>query len=406
MTTPFSPDGFLDHWLRLLPQMPDMSAETHDEAEAEEATEEHASLITIRDFAPNPGALWMRAFLPDDLPEAAPLVVVLHGCRQSAAEYLDGSGWGTLAERHGFALLLPEQRRFNNPQLCFNWFETEDIARDTGEAASIAAMIRTLTARYGLDPKRVYITGLSAGGAMANAMLASYPELFAGGAIIAGLPYGSAASAHEAFGVMGQGRVRSAEELGARVREASAYPGPWAPVTIWQGKADHVVNPVNAEELAKQWADVMGLGDVAPEHGSPDGVERLVWRNAAGRTAVTLYRIPDLGHAVPINPDAALPDARIGLPGASPFILPAPISSTWQIAEGWGLVKAGQVARSTQHTHQRQEMAGPAFWHWLLPDAERVEHFARELAGDGTPLGRLLRAGGITPPGGDPPEKR
>lgn len=405
MTTPFSPDGFLDHWMRFLPQMPGMGTPAQEHAETEDESEEHASLVTIRDFAPNPGGLRMRALVPDNLPQGAPLVVLLHGCRQTAAEYLLGSGWGTLAERHGFALLLPEQRRLNNPNLCFNWFETGDIARGAGEAGSIAAMIHTIVARHGLDPKRVYITGLSAGGAMANAMLAAYPELFAGGAIIAGLPYGSAASAHEAFGVMGQGRVRSGEELGARVREASAYPGPWAPVTLWQGEADPVVNPVNVAELAKQWVDVLGLGDVAPEQTRRDGVERLVWRDAEGGAVLTLYRIADLGHAVPINPTAALPDARIGHLGASAFIQEAPISSTWQIAEGWGLVTPDHAAGTALPPPPPHHTESAGFWHHL-PGADRMEHFARELAGDNTPLGKLLRAGGITPPGGTPPEGR
>jgi poly(hydroxyalkanoate) depolymerase family esterase len=404
MTTPFSPDGFLDHWLRFLPQMPGMGTARQEHAESEDEMEDHASLITIRDFAPNPGALRMRALVPDNLPQGAPLVVLLHGCRQTAAEYLCGSGWATLAERHGFALLLPEQRRLNNPNLCFNWFETGDIARGAGEVGSIGAMIHTIVARHGLDAKRVYITGLSAGGAMANAMLAAYPELFAGGAIIAGLPYGSAASAHEAFGVMGQGRVRSGEELGARVREASAYSGPWAPITLWQGEADPVVNPVNVAELAKQWVDVLGLGDVAPEQTSLDGVERLVWRDAEGGAALTLYRIADLGHAVPINPTAVLPDARIGLPGASAFVQATPISSTWQIAEGWGLVAPGHTAGTPPPPPPPHHAEGAGFWHHL-PGADRMEHLAREWAADNTPLGKLLRAGGITPPGRTPPEK-
>ena len=133
-----------------------------------------------------------RYYLPENLPEGAPLVVVLHGCTQSAAGYDRGSGWSQLADQAGFALLFAEQQRANNPNLCFNWFLPTDTKRNFGEALSIRQMIETLVLAHGLDRKRIFVTGLSAGGAMASVMLATYPEVFAGGAIIAGLPYGSA----------------------------------------------------------------------------------------------------------------------------------------------------------------------------------------------------------------------
>jgi poly(hydroxyalkanoate) depolymerase family esterase len=92
----------------------------------------------------------------------------------------------------GFALLLPEQQRTNNPNGCFNWFQTGDIERGHGEALSIRQMVSKMVSDHGIDPARVFVTGLSAGGAMTSVMLATYPEVFAGGAIIAGLPYGAA----------------------------------------------------------------------------------------------------------------------------------------------------------------------------------------------------------------------
>lgn len=149
-------------------------------------------LSDLGDFGSNPGALRARIYVPDDLPEAAPLVVVLHGCTQTAAGYDSGSGWSQLADQEGFALLFPEQQRANNPNLCFNWFVPSDTKRNGGEALSIRQMIEAVVVEYGLDPGRIFITGLSAGGAMASVMLACYPEVFTGGAIIAGLPYGSA----------------------------------------------------------------------------------------------------------------------------------------------------------------------------------------------------------------------
>src|SRR4051794_18591597 len=94
-------------------------------------------LVDLPAFGSNPGMLRARCYIPQDLPKAAPLVVVLHGCTQSAAAYDHGSGWSHLADRHGFALLFAEQQRGNNPNLCFNWFVEGDIKRDSGEALSI-----------------------------------------------------------------------------------------------------------------------------------------------------------------------------------------------------------------------------------------------------------------------------
>ena len=146
-------------------------------------------LREIQNFGTNPGALRMFAHLPPKQSGSLPLVVVLHGCTQTAAGYDQGAGWSTLANRYGFALLFPEQQRANNPNGCFNWFQTGDIERGHGEALSIRQMIAKMVADHPIDARRVFVSGLSAGGAMTSVMLATYPDVFAGGAIIAGLPY-------------------------------------------------------------------------------------------------------------------------------------------------------------------------------------------------------------------------
>ena len=105
-------------------------------------------------FGPNPGALRMLHYRPEGLAPGAPLVVVLHGCTQTAEGYAQGAGWLTLADRYGFAVLAPEQRQSNNANLCFNWFEPGDTARGAGEAASIAAMVAHLTDAHALDPAK------------------------------------------------------------------------------------------------------------------------------------------------------------------------------------------------------------------------------------------------------------
>ena len=132
---------------------------------------------------------------------------------QTAASFDFGTGWSTLAKRYGFALLMPEQQGANNANTCFNWFNPEDTARDSGEACSIRQMIARAVDDIGIDRHRIFITGLSAGGAMTSVMLATYPEVFAAGAVIAGLPYGTATNVKEAFESMGQVRARSAREI-------------------------------------------------------------------------------------------------------------------------------------------------------------------------------------------------
>jgi poly(hydroxyalkanoate) depolymerase family esterase len=149
---------------------------------------DRARLSNMIRFGRNPGWLKARTYIPADLPRGAPLVVVLHGCGQSASEYNHGAGWSVLADRHGFALLFPEQQRSNNLYLAFNWFAAGHSRRNRGEARSIREMVEAIVITHGIDRRRIFITGLSAGGAMTSVMLATYPDVFAGGAIIAGCP--------------------------------------------------------------------------------------------------------------------------------------------------------------------------------------------------------------------------
>ncbi len=292
-----------------------------------------ARLREVPAFGANPGHLRMFAYLPERLPRAAPLVVVLHGCGQTASGYDIGAGWSELADRHGFAVLAPEQSSANNANTCFNWFLPQDATGGEGEAASIQAMVLHMLAEHGLDRGRVFVTGLSAGGAMSAVMLATTPDLFAGGAIIAGLPYGSAHGIQDALPAMFHPTSRPASAWGDLVRAASAHAGPWPTVSIWHGEADRTVAPQNMDESAKQWLDVHGLAATEPHSDTVDGVAHSAWRDRYGRVAVETYLVPDLGHGTPINPDAA--EGGVGL--AAPHIIAGPISSSWRIAQGWGL---------------------------------------------------------------------
>jgi poly(hydroxyalkanoate) depolymerase family esterase len=302
-----------------------------------------ATLHEIDSFGPNPGQLGMMVHLPQGLPSQAALVVALHGCTQTAAAYAHGTGWSDLADRGGFALLLPEQRRSNNANLCFNWFQPEDIARDGGELASIRAMIGHMIATHGIDPARVYVTGLSAGGAMAAAALAAFPEMFAAGAIIAGLPYGCATNVGEALDRMYNGHPAPAAALGDVARAASAHNGRWPAVQIWHGTADRTVNPVNAQELVKQWADLHGIAAIPTAQERIGAHEHLVWAGADGRPAIEYFAVAGMGHGVPLH--TVNGGDSCGAPG--PYMLEAGISSTRRIATFWGLaVGAAPRARA------------------------------------------------------------
>ena len=174
---------------------------------------------------------------------------------------------------------------------------------------------------------------------MTSVMLATYPELFAGGAILAGLPYRSATGGREALGSMADGQTRTAPEWGDRVRAASAMPGPWPTVSVWHGDADTTVTPGNAEEIVKQWVDLHGLGVAPTLEEQVSGASRRVWRDASGRDAVEIYRVPGLAHAVPLKPGEGR--GRLGVAG--PFMADAGISSTWHIARFWGLTKPSRA---------------------------------------------------------------
>ena len=225
-------------------------------------------LSDVTGFGSNPGALRARLFVPENLPRHAALVVVLHGCTQSAAGYDHGSGWSQLATQEGFAVLFPEQQRANNANLCFNWFVPGDTTRDSGEVLSIHQMIEAAVAAHGLDRKRIFVTGLSAGGAMATAMLAAYPEVFAGGAIIAGLAYGSASTVPEAFDRMRGHGGPSKAELQRLLRAASPHKGPWPRISVWQGSADNTVVPSNAEFDPRAMAGGPRRGRQPDAHGN------------------------------------------------------------------------------------------------------------------------------------------
>lgn len=312
-------------------------AARHDEPGGDDRLER------ISSFGSNPGALNGWIYTPKCLEEGAPLVVVLHGCTQTAAGYDVGAGWTQMADRHGFVVLLPEQQRQNNPNLCFNWFSPEDNRRGAGEALSIRQMVEHVVRTHVIDAGRVYVTGLSAGGAMAAVMLATYPEVFAGGAIIAGLPYGTAATVPQAFDRMRGRGLPDAKLLTDQIRSASGHAGPWPTISIWHGSSDPTVNPTNAGAILRQWQFLHGVGVAPSRTEAVDGYPRRVWCNNEGREVIEEFSITGMGHGTPLDTGREDACGRSG-----PYMLEASISSTHHICSFWGLATEREHASASE----------------------------------------------------------
>ena len=308
-------------------------------------------------FGSNPGNLRMFVYRPPSLADNPALVVVLHGCTQTAAGYDLGAGWSTLADRYGFVLLFPEQQRSNNPNGCFNWFQPAHSQRDRGEPLSIRQMIEKSITDHGIDRRRIFATGLSAGGAMTSNMLACYPEVFAGGAIIAGLPYGAATTVQQAFQSMYQSPTRSAPEWGNLVRKASPHRGPWPRVSVWHGNADKTVIPLNAREIIKQWTNLHDLPMSPSVKTKVDGFPREVWTNEAGDELIETYAITDMAHGTPLAIGEV--EGACGAPG--PFLLPVGISSSYHIAKFFGIaIVRAQTERNVSLEKNPLQISSPS----------------------------------------------
>lgn len=291
------------------------------------------SLTEVSGFGSNPGNLRMFKWVPNGLPANAPLVVALHGCTQSAASYDVESGWAQLAQRWQFALLLPQQQSSNNSSTCFNWFESGDISRGSGEALSIRQMVQRMLTDHAGDPSRVYVTGLSAGGAMTAVMLATYPELFAGGAIIAGIPYRCGTGTTAAFSCMNPGSDLSPQQWGSRVRAASSHDGPWPVVSIWHGASDTTVRPANLTEAMEQWTDVHGIDQIAEVEDTLGGNPRRQYKAADGSLRVETVLVSGMGHGTPVDPGSG--EQQCGTAGA--YLLDVNLCSSYWIGRFWGL---------------------------------------------------------------------
>ncbi len=292
-----------------------------------------AAITAVSSFGSNPGNLAMYEYVPANMPANAPVVVAMHGCTQSAADYVN-AGWNELADIWKFYVVYPEQSSTNNSNKCFNWYVSADLTRGAGEPLSIKQMVDNMESRHSIDPTRVFVTGLSAGAAMTAVMLATYPDVFAAGAIMSGLPYESATSQTAAYSAMEGNVTKTPAQWGDLVRAASSYTGPFPRVSIWQGSSDYIVYPVNETELMKQWTNVNGIGTTAAVTETVDGATHNAYQDSHGDTLVETYLIPNMSHGTAIDPGFT-PANGCGQAGA--YILSEAICSTYYAGLFFGL---------------------------------------------------------------------
>jgi poly(hydroxyalkanoate) depolymerase family esterase len=249
----------------------------------------------------------MYSYVPSGLPSNAPLVVALHGCTQSATDYYDNSGWPKYADMWNFAIVFPQQQSSNNAQNCFDWYTPSDYNRGSGEAESIMQMIQYAESTYGVNPSRIYITGLSAGGAMTDNMLADYPDVFAGGAVDSGLHADCATSLTAATNCQYSSQNKTPAQWGSLIKNADpGYSGPYPRVAIWQGTSDTTVAPVNATEEMDGWTNVWGISQSASSTQSlTGGTTESIYNDSSGSPAVEEYSISGMTHGLAVNPGSA-----------------------------------------------------------------------------------------------------
>lgn len=241
-----------------------------------------------RRFEGAQGGLDYKLFVPPpgDAAERQPLVVMLHGCTQTPDDFALGTGMNAAAAEAGAIVLYPAQAASANPKRCWNWFRPEDAAEGPGEAALLADLTRLVMATENVDPDRIYVAGLSAGGAQAMNLAARFPELFAAAGVHSGLAAGAAQDVMSAFSAMRGGAPGAPTARPVRT-------------IVFHGDADRTVHPANAEAVAAQAVAAAGALQLRVEEGEAGGrsYSRALRRNRRGETLCETWTIHGAGHA-------------------------------------------------------------------------------------------------------------
>lgn len=236
-----------------------------------------------------------KLYVPARLPDGPrPLVVMLHGCTQSPDDFAAGTGMNRLAEEHGLLVAYPAQAERANGSKCWNWFNPADQRRETGEPSLIAGITRRVMGEHVVDPARVYVAGLSAGGAAAAIMGATHPDLYAAIGVHSGLPWAAASGVPSAFAAMRRGvsALRPLPHLGDDRRVP--------PVIVFHGGADSTVNPVNGDRVIEQFRNAYGALTTENADGRTEGGRawtRTLYRTDEGRIVLEQWVVHDGGHA-------------------------------------------------------------------------------------------------------------
>jgi feruloyl esterase len=300
------------------------------------------TLLPVNHFGNNPGNLKMFLYANGIKRDSGlkPLVIVLHGCGQTAEEVARLTGWNKLGYLNDFLVMYPQQKLLNNVSTCFNWFRNADINKGQGECESVYQMIRYMQQHYAVDSNRIFVTGLSAGAAMAVVMLATHPESFKGGAIFAGGAYKLATNAFASAGVMAGTKKLSKEELVKNVVEQNpTYKGPYPNLIVYQGLNDFVVNHKNAALLIEQWTGITRIDNI-PDKTEKSfmnvaDIKRMEYADSLGIAVITFYEIDNLGHRILVKPGNKNDEGgETGTYGAD-----RNFHSTFQTAKDFGIIK-------------------------------------------------------------------
>jgi poly(hydroxyalkanoate) depolymerase family esterase len=247
-----------------------------------------AETFVMGSFRNECGARDYKLYEPVRDGRVLPLVVMLHGCTQDPDDFARGTGMNERARELGFLVLYPEQSQRANTSRCWNWFKHNHQARDRGEPGILAGMVRDVVARHHVDADRVYVAGLSAGGAMAAILGDAYPDLFAAVGIHSGLPTGSATDVQSAFAAM---------SAGAQPVRRSPRTGATPPTIVFHGDADTTVHIVNAERIIDASDLAGGVGTAQTQSAQGREFTRRVHRDASGGHRAEQWTIHGGGHA-------------------------------------------------------------------------------------------------------------
>jgi poly(hydroxyalkanoate) depolymerase family esterase len=226
-----------------------------------------------------------------------PLIIMLHGCTQSAEDFAAGTAMNAIGEEHGCIIAYPEQSNSANPSRCWNWFNPRDQKRDSGEPSIIAGITREIIGNYAIDTARVYVAGLSAGGAAAAIMGATYPDLFAAVGVHSGLPAGSAHDVGSAMAAM-----RSPKDPSGLPHAAVLHGrGRLVPTIVFHGDKDTTVHPNNGQHVislsrTREWGELRAVSHPGRVQGG-HAYTRTDHHDAAGRVVLEMWVVHGAGHA-------------------------------------------------------------------------------------------------------------